>query len=52
MDSAGARLRATASPYVAHQAFEENQLCLQLLNAEGQLVLAAFALLKVLQEGE
>lgn len=35
--------------YVAHQAFEENQLCLQLLDSEGQLVLAALALLQVLQ---
>lgn len=40
----------TPSAYVAHQAFEENQLCLQLLNSEGQLVLAAFALLQVLEK--
>lgn len=37
--------------YVAHQAFEENQLCLQLLNSEGQFVLATLALLQVLHAG-
>lgn len=46
-DASGVFLR-TPSPYVAHQAFEENQLRLQLLNSEGQLVLAALALLQVL----
>lgn len=35
--------------HVAHEALEENQLGLQLLHSESQLVLAALALLQVLQ---
>jgi len=36
------------SAHIAHEAFEEDQLCLQLLHSESQLVLTAFTLLQVL----